>query len=54
MLELGAEYPHYLLSKNKGYASAAHIAAIEKWGYSPVHRKTFKLKKLSKQLYLFE
>ena len=54
MRSLHVDYPHYSLDKNKGYANAAHIAAIEKLGYSPIHRKTFRLKKLSKQLYLFD
>lgn len=52
MVDLDSQYPQYHLKKNKGYASASHIAAIEEHGYSPIHRKTFKLKKLSKQLYL--
>ena len=52
MVDLDRHYPVYHLKKNKGYASASHIAAIEEHGYSPIHRKTFKLKKLSKQLYL--
>lgn len=52
MVELDKQFPIYQWKKNKGYASASHIAAIEKQGYSPIHRKTFKLKKLSKQLYL--
>jgi ribonuclease HII len=52
MVDLDSQYPQYHLKKNKGYASARHIAAIEEHGYSPIHRKTFKLKKLSKQLYL--
>lgn len=47
------EYPQYQFSKNKGYASRQHIEAIEKYGYTPIHRKTFKLKKLSGQLFLF-
>lgn len=54
MSKLAEEYPEYLLQKNKGYASREHIAAIERIGYSPIHRKTFKLKKLSKPLSLFE
>ena len=52
MVELATQYPVYSLNKNKGYASASHIAAIEEHGYSPIHRKTFKLRKLSNQLYL--
>jgi len=45
-------YPDYYFDQNKGYASANHITAIEQNGYSPIHRKTFKLRKLSNQLYL--
>lgn len=35
------EYPVYGFAENKGYASAEHIAAIERWGLSPLHRATF-------------
>lgn len=54
MHELTNQYPEYDLANNKGYASPKHIAAIEKYGYSPIHRKTFHLKKRTKQLFLFE
>ena len=35
----------YKLSKNKGYGTKDHINGIKSFGYSPFHRKTFKLKK---------
>jgi ribonuclease HII len=47
-------YPEYFLHKNKGYGSAQHVSAIQSYGYTPIHRKTFKLKKLTKQLFLFD
>lgn len=48
------QYPNYFFHKNKGYGSAQHVNAIEEFGYTPIHRKTFKLKKLTKQLFLFD
>lgn len=35
------EYPEYGFDKNKGYASAEHIAAIERFGLCPEHRESF-------------
>lgn len=34
-------YPHYLWSKNKGYATQEHIHAIKVYGSCCLHRKTF-------------
>jgi ribonuclease HII len=36
------EYPNYNFSKNKGYPTKDHRLAIERYGVSPIHRKTFK------------
>lgn len=33
--------PEYDFASNKGYGSAAHIAALKKYGPSPIHRRTF-------------
>ena len=41
MRELDGKYPGYGLAKHKGYGTATHRAAIEKFGHSPIHRKTF-------------
>lgn len=41
MDELHEKYPQYGFDKNKGYGSKEHIEAIQKYGPSPVHRKTF-------------
>ncbi|MGQ9847101.1 MAG: ribonuclease HII [Bacteroidales bacterium] len=51
MLKLHDEFPHYHWNENKGYPTQKHIAAIEKYGYSKYHRKSFHLK--SDQLSLF-
>ena len=34
-------YPQYAFAKNKGYGTAAHIAAIKEYGITPIHRRTF-------------
>ena len=36
-----AEYPGYGFERNKGYGTAAHIAAIEERGLCPIHRRSF-------------
>lgn len=38
------EYPYYLWNKNKGYATKFHVEGLRKYGDSPYHRKTFRLK----------
>jgi ribonuclease HII len=45
------KYPQYGWDTNKGYGTAAHKLAMEKYGLSPLHRKTFSFK--PKQLKLF-
>ena len=37
------EFEHYRWDKNKGYATSIHRKAIEKYGISPYHRKSFRL-----------
>lgn len=45
MLEIDKEYPQYLFSQHKGYGTALHYEMLEKYGVSPVHRRSF-LKKI--------
>lgn len=42
MLQLDVMYPCYGFKENKGYGTAKHLKAIEAYGLSPYHRKTFK------------
>ena len=35
-------YPQFDFYKHKGYPTLAHKAAIRKFGYCPIHRKTFR------------
>lgn len=41
MIEADKQYPQYGWSSNKGYGSKAHMKAIEKYGPTPYHRKSF-------------
>jgi len=38
-------YPQYGIAKHKGYPTAEHIKMIEEFGYSPIHRRSFHIKK---------
>lgn len=41
MVEYDDQYPGYAFAENKGYGSAAHIAALKKLGATPIHRQSF-------------
>ncbi|WP_434516092.1 ribonuclease HII [Dechloromonas sp. ARDL1] len=41
MLTLHAAYPQYAFDRHMGYPTAAHFAALEAHGASPVHRTSF-------------
>lgn len=41
MSELGREFPQYGWDKNSGYPTTQHLNAIEKYGITIHHRKTF-------------
>ena len=41
MLALHARYPMYGFDRHMGYPTAAHFAALEAHGASPVHRRSF-------------
>lgn len=42
ILRLSAKYPHYDLASNKGYGSAKHRRAIQQFGPSALHRRSFR------------
>lgn len=44
MVRLADEYPDYDWKHNKGYPAPKHIAAVNKFGLTPYHRKSFHLK----------
>ena len=41
MLEWHTLYPHYGLDKHKGYPTSLHLKALEQYGVSPQHRRSF-------------
>ncbi|MEA1915220.1 MAG: ribonuclease HII [Campylobacterota bacterium] len=53
MLKIAEDFPQYSFEKHKGYGTKLHVAMIKKYGYSSLHRKSFKLKALEDQPTLF-
>lgn len=41
MDELHASYPQYGFSRHKGYATREHVDALDRFGPSPAHRRSF-------------
>lgn len=41
MIELDNHFPHYGFKQHKGYGTPQHLAALRKWGVTPVHRRSF-------------
>jgi ribonuclease HII len=42
VLRLASKYPMYDLARNKGYGSPRHLLALQQYGPSPLHRKSFR------------
>ena len=42
MLQHHAADPRYGYDHHKGYATAEHLAAVARYGYSPLHRRSFR------------
>lgn len=45
MCRLSEEYPEYDWNHNKGYPTPKHITAVDQFGLTPYHRKSFHLKR---------
>ena len=41
MMEMDKLFPEYGFKNHKGYGTKEHLAAIEKYGITPIHRKTY-------------
>ena len=41
MLEADKQFPEYGFARHKGYATADHLAALDRHGPCPLHRRTF-------------
>ena len=46
MCEIAKDYPQYNFEKHKGYGTKLHTDAIIKYGFSDLHRLTFKIKRV--------
>jgi len=42
MVDYDTQYPEYGFAGHKGYGSAAHLAALHRYGPTPIHRRSFK------------
>jgi ribonuclease HII len=42
MSGLVASYPHWQWQSNKGYGTAAHRRALQEWGLTVLHRRSFR------------
>lgn len=49
MLKLDKEFPQYGWANNMGYLTKEHMSAIDKYGVSPYHRKSYLEKHFAKQ-----
>ena len=41
MIELSKKFPEYGFEKHKGYVTKAHKEALEKYGVTSIHRRSF-------------
>jgi len=41
MVEADKQFPHYGFARHKGYATADHLSALDRFGPCPLHRRTF-------------
>ena len=51
ILKVAQEYPEYQFHKHKGYGTKLHIEMIQKYGYCPIHRRSYKVKALEASLF---
>jgi ribonuclease HII len=50
MIELQFMYPHFSFHHHKGYCTRAHIDEILEYGYTDIHRRSFKLRAIQLEL----
>ncbi len=51
MEEYERDYPHFSFSAHKGYGTKKHIDEILEHGFTAIHRKSFKIKQLQRELF---
>ena len=42
MVEYDKKYPEYGFAKHKGYGTRMHLEALQKYGVTPIHRRSFR------------
>ena len=42
LLEYDQQWPEYGFARHKGYGTAEHMAALERYGPLPIHRQSFR------------
>jgi ribonuclease HII len=51
ILKQAQNFPQYHFEKHKGYGTKLHIEMIKKYGYCPLHRRSYKVKALEPTLF---
>jgi len=51
ILQEALKYPEYQFEKHKGYGTKLHVEMIKKYGYCPIHRRSYKVKALEATLF---
>ena len=51
MCEHGEKYPNFAFSSHKGYGTPGHIEEILEFGYTEIHRRSFRLKVMQGELF---
>jgi len=46
LIQEGEKYPDFSFSSHQGYGTKKHIQEIKEFGYTPLHRQTFRIKTL--------
>lgn len=49
MIQMAEKYPQYCFERHKGYGTKLHYEMLDKYGPSPIHRKTFLRKWVAKR-----
>lgn len=45
MVQYESVYPQYGFAQHKGYGTRKHYAALKRWGITPIHRRSFRLRR---------
>jgi ribonuclease HII len=51
MCEYQAQFPNFTFSMHKGYCTVAHMDEILEYGYTKIHRRSFRLKAVQGELF---